>query len=921
MAAIAAVASAVLAFEIVLMRTFAIESYASFGAMVISVALLGFGASGTLLTVRREWFIRHREAVLFVSAVAFIPLVLAAHLANQHVPFVPGKMIADPEHALWLLIFYVNALVPLFAASVFIGVMLVGYTEHVHRLYSADLAASGVSAFAVLLLLWVVPPQLYPLLPIIPAAIGAVLVARGRPQQLVALAVAVVTIAAAIGLGRVRFNEYKGILGTLRTKSVSGATIIAERYGPMGFLQVVESTSERTAPGLSAATPFGISPPQQHALFVDGEKVGSLARLLSAEEGRYLDWLISALPYQLQANASGARADQGTSVMAIGVAGGEDVAEAVHHGAQRILGVATNPQYVDLLEEFRTYSGNLLGRPGVEVVVADGRGVAETTQERFDLVMLRGLDASGLSVSATPGSAESYLLTVEAFEAYFRALEPGGIVAFTMRLSVPPYTAIRLIPTAAEALRRAGRDDLGRRVAFIRDTFVGLLLVKPDGFEAGDLVTMRRFSRERSFDISWIPGVRPREVNQYTALLSEHYTQVARAVLTGSGFIDGVSVTDGYLFDVTPTWDDRPYFSEVVKASTLTGLREYQRASVAAQAAPSRWSEPPGVSPAIPGPPDPARPGAAVPNLDEPPPSVPNLDDGPPVTPPDVPNLDEGPPMEPGGPAAPVTPARGSAEAAEAADAPAAPPPPTGLFELLAHLPVDLWSVVTRWVTLAQAVAFGALLILIPVVLSRRGVRTAPHKARTFVYFACLGLGFMVAEMVLIRKLTLFLASPLYATTIVLAAILLFSGLGSGYAERFGPRRTRALGVAALGIGLSVLFWVTAADPLLRVLLGLPTVVRMLVATVLIAPMAFCLGFPFPTGMAALDASERLRPLVPWAWGINGATSVVAAVLTDLGSIHFGFRAMLVCVAGIYLVAWIVFPGRDTETQGTASAT
>ena len=121
--------------------------------------------------------------------------------------------------------------------------------------------------------------------------------------------------------------------------------------------------------------------------------------------------------------------------------------------------------------------------------------------------------------------------------------------------------------------------------------------------------------------------------------------------------------------------------------------------------------------------------------------------------------------------------------------------------------------------------------------------------------------------------------------------------------------------MAAIGIGAALVVWVVAADPLLRALLGLPSFARILIAVALIAPVAFFLGFPFPTGLSALHDDEARRPLVPWAWGINGATSVVAAILADIGSTGLGFRVMILVAAALYGLAWVTFPGRAAAVR------
>jgi hypothetical protein len=147
------------------------------------------------------------------------------------------------------------------------------------------------------------------------------------------------------------------------------------------------------------------------------------------------------------------------------------------------------------------------------------------------------------------------------------------------------------------------------------------------------------------------------------------------------------------------------------------------------------------------------------------------------------------------------------------------------------------------------------------------------------------------------------LGHPVYAATAVLAAFLVFAGIGSGVSGRWfrgrSPRRSIAPPALAVA-GLALLY--QASWPLLSPLLvGLPLAGRVAAATGLVAPLAFFMGMPLPTGLGAV--SERAPEWVPWAWGVNGFASVWSAGLAALLAIHVGFSGVLCGAAGLYLVA------------------
>jgi len=210
--------------------------------------------------------------------------------------------------------------------------------------------------------------------------------------------------------------------------------------------------------------------------------------------------------------------------------------------------------------------------------------------------------------------------------------------------------------------------------------------------------------------------------------------------------------------------------------------------------------------------------------------------------------------------------------------------------------------------TLAQAALASLVLILVPLAFLRRGTlatSTAAQRWRVLVYFSALGLAFLFLEIAFIQKFILFLHHPLYAVAVVLTAFLLFAGAGSFYSQRIAGG-ARALAVPVAAIALASLVYLLALDSLFAPLVGLPDSLRILVAVLLIGPLAFFMGIPFPLGLSRLAQSNP--QLIPWAWGINGCASVISAVLATLLAMHFGFTAVVVTAVLLYGIAAASLP-------------
>lgn len=223
------------------------------------------------------------------------------------------------------------------------------------------------------------------------------------------------------------------------------------------------------------------------------------------------------------------------------------------------------------------------------------------------------------------------------------------------------------------------------------------------------------------------------------------------------------------------------------------------------------------------------------------------------------------------------------------------------LFTFPAKSQFEDRAVLTLRNLLVVVSGFVALFLLLPLLVWRRSQLREPGTARRLFYFACLGLGFMLVEIGLMRRFILFLGPPIYSLAVILCALLVFSGLGSLLADRVpAGRERRALGWLLLALVLLLNFYIFLLPLPLAAWMGLPVAARCLVAGCLLIPLGLLLGMPLPLGMRLFhkDGSG-----VPWAWGVNSATSVLGALLAVVAAMNFGFTLTLLGGELIYLAA------------------
>ncbi len=237
---------------------------------------------------------------------------------------------------------------------------------------------------------------------------------------------------------------------------------------------------------------------------------------------------------------------------------------------------------------------------------------------------------------------------------------------------------------------------------------------------------------------------------------------------------------------------------------------------------------------------------------------------------------------------------------------------PATLIHRLEVLPQAEIGALVNLVVLGQAAVIALLVLAAPLLFRRR--RTGPPEPRRLwpvFYFPSLGLGFLLIEIFLIDKAAFYLNDYSSAFALVLTSMLIFSGLGSLIAGRMGGMPK----VAAFISLVVVLGWIglmlTGAEEVLMTTLDQPVWVRGLIVLATAAPVSLALGLPFPLGLIQVGEGRML----PWAWGLNGAFSVVATPLANLMSREVGFSSLLMVGAGLYVLAFLALPVRRAASR------
>lgn len=791
------VSAAALADEVLLIRLFSIIQWHHFAYMIISLALLGYGVSGTFLSLVQTRLLAHFSAAYFVNLLLFGISVPLCYWFAQRISFNPEEMLWDLSLLTDLFWIYLLLMLPFFFAANSIGLALSHYHQRASRLYAADLIGAGFGSLGIILLLfWLFPIsalEIIGALGILAALLACWELKLKRWAWSVALMSGILLMLIPVSWIELRISPYKSLNQFLQ---VSGAHIIGQYSSPLALLTVVESPRIpiRHAPGLSLNATR--EPPEQLAVFTDADAMTAITHY-DGDKGplAYLDQLTWALPYHLK---------KIRRVLILGAGGGGDVLQALYHDVQAIDAVELNPQLVELVKRtYADFAGHFYADDKVNIHVAEARGFVQQTAQRYDLMQLALLDSFSASSAGLYALNESYLYTAQALQEYIQKLTPDGYLALTRWVKMPPRDTLKLFATAVEALRRLGIDRPEQRLILIRGWQTSTLLIKNGPVTGQEIAEVRRFCERRSFDVAYYPGIEPGEANRFNVLRQAYFYEGAQALLGN----EAEQFYKHYKFNLRPATDDRPYFFHFFKWSTLPEILKLR--------------------------------------------------------------------------------GRGGRSLLE-----------SGYLVLIA--------------TLLQAIVASLVLILVPLTFrptTSVNLQETPLHWRIFIYFFSLGLAFLFIEIAFIQKFILFLYHPLYAMTVVLTAFLAFAGLGSLYSARIRLLEITGVSLPIAVIILLGMLYILGIENVFKLFRSTPDWLKIALAIIMIAPLGFFMGMPFPIGLKRLGL--QAPSLIPWAWGINGCASVLSAVLATVIAIQFGFSVLLVLALLLYAIAAFYFPWKS----------
>jgi hypothetical protein len=537
--------AAIIAFQLALMQQLSIVQWYHFAYMVISVALLGFGTAGTVLSIFRKRLLAHLSTWLYwLMMGAGISMALVTIIAQAPaIRFDSYLLFTDIKQAGLLLLTYLLFFIPFFLGALAIGLLFIPHADRIGKIYFANLLGSGIGGILALAGVdMLTPRQLTTAMAILPV-LAAWLIAP--PRFVIALAAIAIIGLTWLYPSPLVLSQYKDLSKTLL---LPGAKITLEKNSPYGLIQTLTSPALRYAPGLSlTATRTGAV---KEAAFVNGDWFGVV---IQPDTSFILNYTTFALPYVIA---------QRQDVLVLRAGTGVDILHARSRGAAHITAVEPNAAMLSLLKN--EWGAN------ISTHALEPRTFLSTGNEEYDLITLPITGSFGGSAGLY-ALQEQFVLTREAFLEMWIRLHHDGAISVSAWMDYPLRNPLKLLATITDMLYNAGIEDPRQHIAAIRSWGTITFTVTRTPLQGKEIARIRQFCNDMQFDPAILPGLKPAERAQYNQFEDTLFFHYIDRILSP----DRNSFYKEYDFNIRPATDNQPYFSQFIKLSRLQKLAAF----------------------------------------------------------------------------------------------------------------------------------------------------------------------------------------------------------------------------------------------------------------------------------------------------------------------------------------------------------
>jgi hypothetical protein len=530
--------------------------------MVISIAMLGFGASGSFLMLVPSILKKEPSKVLTISSISFSISVFISYLIVNQIPFDPARVLWDYNQLFYIPVYYFFLSIPFFFSGLTISTAISKLPDRISYLYFSDLIGAGLGCLLVMVVFSISGGIGGIIIPAIFGLFSALSFNFGRHRMINLFTIILLLLFTALLLSRPNFMEinispFKGLSTALR---YPGSRLLDTRWNSFSRIDIVDSPAVRFAPGLSMKYLEGL--PFQLGITVDGDNLNAMTRYEGVKDRiEFTAYLPSSAAFYLS---------RVKDVLILEPMGGLDILTALYHNAESICTQEVNPLISDLIkEEYRDFVGGIYQNEKVKSKTTMARGYFYSTDKSFDLIQLPISNTLGASSTGVYGLKEDYAFTEEAFIDYYNHLNENAFLSITRYLLPPPRTELRIVSTLLSSLERLGVNNPERHLAIFRSWGTITFLLKHNEITLKDIQNLKGFCKKRRFDLVYYFGIKLEEVNVFNRFKEPlYYNLICR--LTDKNKRE--ELYRHYLFNIKPVTDNRPFFHHFFRWNKLKDI-------------------------------------------------------------------------------------------------------------------------------------------------------------------------------------------------------------------------------------------------------------------------------------------------------------------------------------------------------------
>ncbi len=559
LAAIFLISSATLCLQISLTRYFSVSQHYHFAFWVVSIAFMGYGASGSFLTLFKSFSSVDRDTFLSYSSFIYSLTILLSFLLCNSVPFDFISISWDKNQIFFIFLLYFLLCVPFFFAGLTISFAISRVPRLVNRIYFSDLFGAGAGTLIALFVFLLKGDRGVIIFCSFLALFSSFLFSWRRRFTFRFLLLCLMSVEIALFLSSpswlsFRISPYKALPIALKYPQ---AKHLLTRWNSISRVDIIDSPAIRFAPGLSLL--YEKELPPQLGLSTDGGELSAITRIKDLEEPQleFLSYLPSSLAYSLT---------ESPRTLIIEPKGGLDVLSSLYFNASQIKVIEANPLTAKLLcQELAQFSGDLYNKKNIHVVSAYSRAALKQDKDTYDLIVFSLTDVFGSTGTGLYGFSENYLYTTDSFAHILNRLSPDGLVSISLYLLPPPRQEGRILATWIDALERSEMDP-GSHIMAIRSWGTISFFIKKSPFSRLEIQKLKDFAGKCLFDLVYYPGIQIDETNIHIELEKPLYYNLTLQLLSPS---ERAKLYKNYLFQIKPVTDNRPFFFNFFKLNKL----------------------------------------------------------------------------------------------------------------------------------------------------------------------------------------------------------------------------------------------------------------------------------------------------------------------------------------------------------------